>query len=76
MVEMLTLLDRKNSKIIPKRYPFTEFKSPYLPDQDQQELPNSKHAMLESVMLEQNADRFRIRCGPRFQRRQHIAVRL
>ncbi|KAI4280582.1 MAG: hypothetical protein L6R38_004344 [Xanthoria sp. 2 TBL-2021] len=30
-----------NSKIIPKRYPFTEFKSPYLPDQDQQELPNS-----------------------------------
>ncbi|KAI4277473.1 MAG: hypothetical protein LQ337_001746 [Flavoplaca oasis] len=30
-----------NSKIIPKRYPFTEFNPPYLPDQDQQELPNS-----------------------------------
>lgn len=30
-----------NSKVIPKRYPFTEFKPPYLPDQDQQELPNS-----------------------------------
>ncbi|KAL8996495.1 MAG: hypothetical protein Q9169_004004 [Polycauliona sp. 2 TL-2023] len=30
-----------NSKIIPKRYPFTEFNAPYLPDQDQQELPNS-----------------------------------
>ncbi|KAL8763698.1 MAG: hypothetical protein Q9184_000593 [Pyrenodesmia sp. 2 TL-2023] len=30
-----------NSKVIPKRYPFTEFNPPYLPDQDQQELPNS-----------------------------------
>ncbi|KAL8826931.1 MAG: hypothetical protein Q9170_007215 [Blastenia crenularia] len=30
-----------NSKIIPKRYPFREFNPPYLPDQDQQELPNS-----------------------------------
>ncbi|KAI4168404.1 MAG: hypothetical protein LQ343_006413 [Gyalolechia ehrenbergii] len=30
-----------NSKVIPKRYPFTEFHPPYLPDQDQQELPNS-----------------------------------
>ncbi|KAL8668464.1 MAG: hypothetical protein Q9168_006910, partial [Polycauliona sp. 1 TL-2023] len=29
-----------NSKIIPKRYQFTEFHAPYLPDQDQQELPN------------------------------------
>ena len=32
----------ENAKIIPKRYPFTEFNPPYLPDQDQQELPNSK----------------------------------
>ncbi|KAL8802083.1 MAG: hypothetical protein Q9182_004027 [Xanthomendoza sp. 2 TL-2023] len=31
-----------NTKIITKRYPFTEFNPPYLPDQDQQELPNSK----------------------------------
>ncbi|KAL8705699.1 MAG: hypothetical protein Q9201_001219 [Fulgogasparrea decipioides] len=31
-----------NSKVLPKRYPFTEFNLPYLPDQDQQELPNSK----------------------------------
>ncbi|KAL8780554.1 MAG: hypothetical protein Q9213_006420 [Squamulea squamosa] len=30
-----------NTKVIPKRYPFTEFNPPYLPDQDQQELPNS-----------------------------------
>ncbi|KAL8736550.1 MAG: hypothetical protein Q9181_002378 [Wetmoreana brouardii] len=30
-----------NSKVIPKRYPLTEFNPPYLPDQDQQELPNS-----------------------------------
>ncbi|KAL8938463.1 MAG: hypothetical protein Q9216_003891 [Gyalolechia sp. 2 TL-2023] len=30
-----------NSKVIPKRYPLSEFIPPYLPDQDQQELPNS-----------------------------------
>ncbi|KAL8712093.1 MAG: hypothetical protein Q9220_003527 [cf. Caloplaca sp. 1 TL-2023] len=30
-----------NSKVISKRYPLTEFNPPYLPDQDQQELPNS-----------------------------------
>ncbi|KAL8730378.1 MAG: hypothetical protein Q9166_004143 [cf. Caloplaca sp. 2 TL-2023] len=37
-----------NTKVITKRYPFTEFSPPYLPDQDQQELPNSKyyHAVL------------------------------
>ncbi|KAL8804683.1 MAG: hypothetical protein Q9223_000433 [Gallowayella weberi] len=42
--EGLSLLIRwKNTKIITKRYPFTEFNPPYLPDHDQQELPNSKH---------------------------------
>ncbi|KAI4112148.1 MAG: hypothetical protein LQ339_000156 [Xanthoria mediterranea] len=30
-----------NSKIVPKRYRLAEFHAPYLPDQDQQELPNS-----------------------------------
>ncbi|KAL8970584.1 MAG: hypothetical protein Q9183_001443 [Haloplaca sp. 2 TL-2023] len=30
-----------NAKVITKRYPFTEFNPPYLPDQDQEELPNS-----------------------------------
>ncbi|KAL8947246.1 MAG: hypothetical protein Q9222_006450 [Ikaeria aurantiellina] len=31
-----------NSKVIPKRYPLSEFNPPYLPDQDQQELPNKE----------------------------------
>lgn len=39
---MLILVGRKNSKIVPKRYRLAEFHAPYLPDQDQQELPNSK----------------------------------
>ncbi|KAL8692645.1 MAG: hypothetical protein Q9218_002378 [Villophora microphyllina] len=30
-----------NSKVVTKRYPFTEFNPPYLPDQEMQELPNS-----------------------------------
>ncbi|KAL8851362.1 MAG: hypothetical protein Q9221_003729 [Calogaya cf. arnoldii] len=41
LFQMLILLDGQNSKIIPKRYLFAEFNAPYLPDQDQQELPNS-----------------------------------
>ncbi|KAL8626705.1 hypothetical protein Q9189_007608, partial [Teloschistes chrysophthalmus] len=32
--------DNKNSKVVTKRYPFTEFNPPYLPDQEMQELPN------------------------------------
>ena len=31
----------QNSKVIPKRYLFADFNPPYIPDQDQQELPNS-----------------------------------
>lgn len=42
MKAMLILVGRKNLKIISKRYRLTEFHAPYLPDQDQQELPNSK----------------------------------
>ncbi|CAD6569982.1 MAG: hypothetical protein ASARMPREDX12_003259 [Alectoria sarmentosa] len=30
-----------NSKVITKRYPLSDFRSPYIPDQDRQELPNS-----------------------------------
>lgn len=30
-----------NSKVITKRYPLSEFRPPYIPDQDRQELPNS-----------------------------------
>lgn len=31
----------QNSKILTKRFPLAEFHSPYIPDQDRQELPNS-----------------------------------
>ena len=30
-----------NSRVVSKRYPLTEFFSPYIPDQDRQEMPNS-----------------------------------
>ena len=36
------LLNRsQNSKVITKQYPLSEFRPPYIPDQDRQELPNS-----------------------------------
>lgn len=33
---------RQNSKIVARRYPLAEFRSPYIPDQDREELPNSR----------------------------------
>ena len=36
------LLNRsQNSKVITKQYPLSEFRPPYIPDQDRQELPHS-----------------------------------
>ena len=32
----------KNSKVVTKQYPLSDFYPPYIPDQDRQELPNSK----------------------------------
>ena len=32
----------RNPKIITKRFPLAEFRSPYIPDQDRQELPHSR----------------------------------
>jgi hypothetical protein len=32
----------KNSKVVTKRYPLSDFYPPYVPDQDRQELANSK----------------------------------
>ncbi|KAL9029135.1 MAG: hypothetical protein Q9196_002596 [Gyalolechia fulgens] len=46
-----------NLKVTPKRYPFTEFHPPYLPDQDQQELPNSKRARRRDAHRLDPADR-------------------
>lgn len=31
----------QNSKVITKKFPLSDFRSPYIPDQDRQELPNS-----------------------------------
>ena len=32
----------RNPKIVSKSFPLSEFRPPYIPDQDRQELPNSK----------------------------------
>ena len=31
----------QNSKVMTKKFPLSDFQSPYIPDQDRQELPNS-----------------------------------
>lgn len=63
----------RNPKILTKRFPLAEFRAPYLPDQDRQELPHS-----ESIL--DNTDRrsliclFTIRCYTRFQKWEHSAM--
>ncbi|KAL8648884.1 MAG: hypothetical protein Q9210_004733 [Variospora velana] len=46
-----------HSKVIPKRYPFTEFHPPYVPDQDQQELPNNYKTPTTSGVSEEEVRR-------------------
>ena len=42
---------KQNSKVVTKQYPLSDFYPPYIPDQDRQELPNSKLMICVFFML-------------------------
>lgn len=46
----------KNTKVLTKRFPLTNFRPPYVPDQDRQELANSKSFLIEYSSRRTNAD--------------------
>ena len=46
----------KNTKVLTKRFPLTNFRPPYVPDQDRQELANSKSFLVEYSSGRANAD--------------------
>ena len=59
----------QHSRVATKKYHMSDFRSPYIPDHDRQELPNSKclsHTMLEN--RRQDTDTYNYRCHPRLQR--------